>query len=138
MVAAPPQDIQAQDRAHRIGQTREVRVLRLCTVNSVEEKILAAARYKLNMDEKVIQAGMFNQQSTGDKLLELLKWSADRISHVLSITITRGAHEYVVAVWFGLFVISEPAHARVCVCVCVDRYSCSRMNHLQVRVSIGF
>ncbi len=66
MVAAPSQDIQAQDRAHRIGQTREVRVLRLCTVNSVEEKILAAARYKLNMDEKVIQAGMFNQQSTGD------------------------------------------------------------------------
>ena len=110
MVAASPQDIQAQDRAHRIGQTREVRVLRLCTVNSVEEKILAAARYKLNMDEKVIQAGMFNQQSTGDRLLELLKWSSDRISRVLSITITRGAHKYVVVVWFGLFVISEPAH----------------------------
>ena len=45
--------MQAQDRAHRIGQTSEVRVLRLCTVNSVEEKILAAARYKLNVDEKV-------------------------------------------------------------------------------------
>ena len=27
------------------------------TVNSVEERILAAARYKLNVDEKVIQAG---------------------------------------------------------------------------------
>ena len=47
------QDMQAQDRAHRIGQTNEVRVLRLCTVNSVEENILAAARYKLNVDEKV-------------------------------------------------------------------------------------
>lgn len=35
------------------------------TVNSVEERILAAARYKLNMDEKVIQAGMFDQKSTG-------------------------------------------------------------------------
>ena len=44
-----------QDRAHRIGQKNEVRVLRLMTVNSVEERILAAARYKLNMDEKVIQ-----------------------------------------------------------------------------------
>ncbi|CAI8041926.1 Transcription activator BRG1 [Geodia barretti] len=60
----PHQDMQAQDRAHRIGQTSEVRVLRLCTVNSVEEKILAAARYKLNVDEKVIQAGMFDQKST--------------------------------------------------------------------------
>merc|ERR1712141_576609 len=50
----PHQDLQAQDRAHRIGQKNEVRVLRLMTVNSVEERILAAARYKLNMDEKVI------------------------------------------------------------------------------------
>ena len=59
------QDLQAQDRAHRIGQQNEVRVLRLMTVNSVEERILAAARYKLNVDEKVIQAGMFDQKSTG-------------------------------------------------------------------------
>ena len=32
------------------------------TVNSVEERILAAARFKLNMDEKVIQAGRFNNK----------------------------------------------------------------------------
>lgn len=56
--------MQAQDRAHRIGQKNEVRVLRLMTVNTVEEKILAAAKYKLNMDEKVIQAGMFDNKST--------------------------------------------------------------------------
>lgn len=41
-----------------------MRVLRLCTVNSVEEKILAAAKYKLNVDQKVIQAGMFDQKSS--------------------------------------------------------------------------
>merc|ERR1712079_837854 len=69
----PHQDLQAQDRAHRIGQKNEVRVLRLMTVNSVEERILAAARYKLNMDEKVIQAGMFNQRSTGSERHELLQ-----------------------------------------------------------------
>uniref|UniRef100_A0A8D0G8C3 SWI/SNF related BAF chromatin remodeling complex subunit ATPase 2 n=1 Tax=Sphenodon punctatus TaxID=8508 RepID=A0A8D0G8C3_SPHPU len=60
----PHQDLQAQDRAHRIGQQNEVRVLRLCTVNSVEEKILDAAKYKLNVDQKVIQAGMFDQKSS--------------------------------------------------------------------------
>ncbi|XP_055342258.1 transcription activator BRG1-like [Paramacrobiotus metropolitanus] len=60
----PHQDMQAQDRAHRIGQQNEVRVLRLMTVNSVEERIQAAAKYKLNLDEKVIQAGMFDQKST--------------------------------------------------------------------------
>merc|ERR1711981_581318 len=69
----PHQDLQAQDRAHRIGQKNEVRVLRLMTVNSVEERILAAARYKLNMDEKVIQAGMFNNRSTGNERRQLLQ-----------------------------------------------------------------
>jgi SWI/SNF-related matrix-associated actin-dependent regulator of chromatin subfamily A protein 2/4 len=69
----PHQDLQAQDRAHRIGQKNEVRVLRLMVVNSVEERILAAARYKLNMDEKVIQAGMFNNRSTGTERRELLQ-----------------------------------------------------------------
>ncbi|KAK0402086.1 hypothetical protein QR680_016138 [Steinernema hermaphroditum] len=61
----PHQDMQAQDRAHRIGQKREVRVLRMITVSSVEEKIYAAASHKLKMDEKVIQAGKFDQRSTG-------------------------------------------------------------------------
>jgi len=69
----PHQDLQAQDRAHRIGQKNEVRVLRLMTVNSVEERILAAARYKLNMDEKVIQAGKFDQRSTGSERQALLQ-----------------------------------------------------------------
>ncbi|CAD5212428.1 unnamed protein product [Bursaphelenchus okinawaensis] len=69
----PHQDMQAQDRAHRIGQTKEVRVLRMITVNSVEEKILAAARFKLNVDEKVIQAGMFDQRSTGEERRQMLE-----------------------------------------------------------------
>lgn len=65
--------MQAQDRAHRIGQQNEVRVLRLMTVNSVEERILAAAKYKLTMDEKVIQAGMFDQKSTGSERQQFLQ-----------------------------------------------------------------
>ncbi|KAH9409281.1 Transcription activator BRG1 [Tyrophagus putrescentiae] len=69
----PHQDLQAQDRAHRIGQKNEVRVLRLVTVNSVEERILAAAKYKLNLDEKVIQAGMFDQKSTGTERKQMLQ-----------------------------------------------------------------
>ncbi|XP_064626963.1 probable global transcription activator SNF2L2 isoform X2 [Lineus longissimus] len=78
----PHQDLQAQDRAHRIGQQNEVRVLRLMTVNSVEEKILAAARYKLNVDEKVIQAGMFDNKSTSSErrsfLTQLLTQADDQ------------------------------------------------------------
>ena len=48
-------------------------MLWLCTVNSVEEKILAAARYKLNVDEKVIQAGTFDQKSTGSERVAFLE-----------------------------------------------------------------
>ncbi|KAJ1924199.1 ATP-dependent DNA helicase Snf21 [Tieghemiomyces parasiticus] len=63
----PHQDLQAQDRAHRIGQTKEVRILRLITEKSVEESILARAQYKLDMDGKVIQAGKFDQKSTAEE-----------------------------------------------------------------------
>ncbi|KAF1747765.1 hypothetical protein GCK72_024231 [Caenorhabditis remanei] len=69
----PHQDMQAQDRAHRIGQKAEVRVFRLITSNSVEEKILASARFKLNVDEKVIQAGKFDNRSTGAERRQILE-----------------------------------------------------------------
>ncbi|CAF1259304.1 unnamed protein product, partial [Didymodactylos carnosus] len=69
----PHQDLQAQDRAHRIGQKNEVRVLRLMCVNTIEEKILARAKYKLNVDVKVIQAGMFNRSSTSSERQQFLE-----------------------------------------------------------------
>ncbi len=69
----PHQDLQAQDRAHRIGQTKEVRILRLVTVNSVEEYILQRARFKLNIDVKVIQAGKFDQKSTSEERDAMLR-----------------------------------------------------------------
>lgn len=63
----PHQDLQAQDRAHRIGQKNEVRILRLISSNSVEEKILERAQFKLDMDGKVIQAGKFDNKSTNEE-----------------------------------------------------------------------
>ncbi|KAJ1561543.1 hypothetical protein HK096_004304 [Nowakowskiella sp. JEL0078] len=73
----PHQDLQAQDRAHRIGQTKEVRIFRLVTLGlkqkSVEEHILERAQYKLDMDKKVIQGGMFNQKSSEKEREELLR-----------------------------------------------------------------
>jgi len=69
----PHQDLQAQDRAHRIGQKNEVRILRLISSNSVEEKILERAQYKLSMDGKVIQAGKFDNKSTNEERDEMLR-----------------------------------------------------------------
>lgn len=60
----PMMDLQAQDRAHRIGQTKVVRVYRLICSGTVEVKILEQANRKLQVDAQVIQAGQFNNQST--------------------------------------------------------------------------
>lgn len=69
----PHQDLQAQDRAHRIGQKMEVRILRLVTEKSVEETILARAQDKLEIEGKVIQAGKFDNQATADERELLLR-----------------------------------------------------------------
>lgn len=69
----PHQDLQAQDRAHRIGQKKEVRILRLVTSKSVEEAILARAQLKLDLDGKVIQAGKFDNKTTDHEREELLR-----------------------------------------------------------------
>jgi ATP-dependent helicase STH1/SNF2 len=81
----PHQDLQAQDRAHRIGQKNEVRILRLITSNSVEEKILERANFKLDMDGKVIQAGKFDNKSTNEEreaMLRVMLESAEAVDQV--------------------------------------------------------
>jgi len=73
----PQMDLQAQDRAHRIGQKHEVRVYRLITNTKVEEDIFSRATKKKNLDNVVIQAGLFNQKASDmdrrKKLEDLLK-----------------------------------------------------------------
>jgi len=59
-------------RAHRIGQKKEVRVLRLISSNTVEELVLARAQAKLEIDGKVIQAGKFDDVTTGAEYEALL------------------------------------------------------------------
>ena len=59
-------DAQAQDRAHRIGQRNEVRVFRLITNSPIEEKILATATDKKNLNSLAVEAGQFSR-STGTK-----------------------------------------------------------------------
>ena len=53
----PQADLQAQDRAHRIGQTKPVSVYRLVTSGTVEEKIIERALLKLKLDAVVVQQG---------------------------------------------------------------------------------
>ncbi|XP_019053192.1 PREDICTED: probable ATP-dependent DNA helicase CHR12 isoform X2 [Nelumbo nucifera] len=69
----PQMDQQAEDRAHRIGQKKEVRVFVLVSVGSIEEVILERAKQKRGIDAKVIQAGLFNTTSTAEDRREMLQ-----------------------------------------------------------------
>lgn len=62
----PQQDLQAQDRCHRIGQTRPVVVYRLATKGTVEEELLLSADAKRRLEKLVIKKGGF--KTMGQKL----------------------------------------------------------------------
>ncbi|CAI9733833.1 chromodomain-helicase-DNA-binding protein 1-like isoform X2 [Octopus vulgaris] len=52
----PQNDLQAQARAHRIGQKNQVSVYRLVTKGSVEENIVERAKKKMVLDHLIIQS----------------------------------------------------------------------------------
>jgi len=49
----PHDDKQAEDRAHRVGQTRDVTVIRLVVKDTIEEQILHLADTKLALDQEM-------------------------------------------------------------------------------------
>ncbi|RMZ82239.1 hypothetical protein DV738_g1832, partial [Chaetothyriales sp. CBS 135597] len=79
----PQADLQAMDRAHRIGQTKQVRVFRFVTENAIEEKVLERAAQKLRLDQVVIQQGRAQQQAkqaaSKDELLNMIQHGAEKV-----------------------------------------------------------
>ncbi|EEB05630.2 TATA-binding protein associated factor Mot1 [Schizosaccharomyces japonicus yFS275] len=74
----PMRDLQAMDRAHRIGQKKVVNVYRLITRGTLEEKIMGLQQFKLNVASTIV-----NQQNNGlasigtDQILDLFNTSAN-------------------------------------------------------------
>ncbi|KAF4533362.1 hypothetical protein B566_EDAN002760 [Ephemera danica] len=77
----PQMDLQAMDRAHRIGQTKQVKVFRFITENTVEEKIVERAEVKLRLDKLVIQQGRLvdskSNQLAKDEMLSMIRHGAN-------------------------------------------------------------
>ncbi|XP_078079806.1 lymphoid-specific helicase [Mustelus asterias] len=79
----PQADLQAQDRCHRIGQTKPVVVYRLVTANTIDEKIVEKATAKRRLEKMVIHKNKFKGGKSGlnqskscldsTELMELLK-----------------------------------------------------------------
>ncbi|XP_059614802.1 helicase domino isoform X2 [Phlebotomus argentipes] len=55
----PTMDAQAQDRCHRIGQTRDVHIYRLVSEKTIEENILKKANQKRLLGDLAIEGGNF-------------------------------------------------------------------------------
>ncbi|MCJ1441177.1 MAG: chromatin remodeling complex Adenosinetriphosphatase [Stictis urceolatum] len=79
----PQADLQAMDRAHRIGQTKQVVVYRFVTEKAIEEKVLERAAQKLRLDQLVIQQGRAQQsakaQNSKDDLLNMIQHGAEEV-----------------------------------------------------------
>ncbi|OQV11664.1 SWI/SNF-related matrix-associated actin-dependent regulator of chromatin subfamily A member 5 [Hypsibius exemplaris] len=79
----PQVDLQAMDRAHRIGQLKEVRVFRMITENTVEERIVERADKKLHLDRIVIQQGRLVDAAANrlgrDEMLSMIRHGAQHV-----------------------------------------------------------
>ncbi|XP_063095465.1 lymphoid-specific helicase isoform X2 [Cavia porcellus] len=79
----PQSDLQAQDRCHRIGQTKPVVVYRLVTANTIDQKIVERAAAKRKLEKLIIHKNHFKGGQSGlnqsknfldpKELMELLK-----------------------------------------------------------------
>merc|ERR1739838_500254 len=79
----PQADLQAMDRAHRIGQKKQVKVFRFIQENSMEEKLIERAEVKLKLDKMVIQQGRLMDNKTNalakDEMLAMIRHGANDV-----------------------------------------------------------
>ncbi|ORX87384.1 hypothetical protein BCR32DRAFT_260626 [Anaeromyces robustus] len=80
----------AEDRAHRIGQKKQVVVFRFITENAIEEKVIERATQKLRLDQLVIQQGKAQQSKAAskDELLNMIQYGANEVMQSGESTIT--------------------------------------------------
>jgi SWI/SNF-related matrix-associated actin-dependent regulator of chromatin subfamily A containing DEAD/H box 1 len=71
----PQDDVQAENRAHRVGQTKEVEVVRLVTKGTIEEQIYALGQSKLELGGKV--AGDEATEMKGEEMVAKLLLEED-------------------------------------------------------------
>jgi len=76
----PYNDKQAEDRCHRVGQTRPVRVIRFISEETIEEGIYSIAQEKLKLEQDLVNSDQGDELTTKKKkkdVSRLLKLALD-------------------------------------------------------------
>ena len=68
----PSIEDQATDRAHRLGQERNVTVIRLVSANTIEEKILKLHEQKQDLSDKILEGTSGSAALTMDEILDMV------------------------------------------------------------------
>ncbi|NWY07178.1 SMRCD regulator, partial [Nothoprocta ornata] len=71
----PYNDKQAEDRCHRVGQTREVRVIKLISKGTIEESMLKVSQQKLKLEKDMTAADSGEEGVIPADIASLLKTS---------------------------------------------------------------
>ncbi|KAG7253108.1 hypothetical protein CRUP_006600, partial [Coryphaenoides rupestris] len=71
----PYNDKQAEDRCHRLGQTRTVKVIKLISENSIEDNMLQLGQKKLKLEQDMTAADASGEGTIPEDVASLLKAS---------------------------------------------------------------
>ncbi|GAA5800530.1 hypothetical protein HPULCUR_005965 [Helicostylum pulchrum] len=89
----PTVDQQAMDRAHRLGQTKQVTVYRLITKNTIEERILQRAKQKDEIQKVVISGGEFKSVDFKPREIVSLLLDDEELDNKLQMQLKKKAEE---------------------------------------------
>lgn len=98
----PQADLQAQDRCHRIGQTKPVVVYRFVTANTIDQKIVERAAAKRKLEKMIIHKGKFKSGLKKDFTSEVTPLCAEELMELLKSqdhcgVIEQGKHGQVIS-----------------------------------------
>jgi ATP-dependent DNA helicase len=105
----PQMDLQAQDRAHRIGQTKPVLIFRLVSAHTIETKIMQRATEKRKLEALVIAKGKFRvpvTQATATAASGAAKSKAETMAEIAA-ALLRLEGEHIQIALEGQSVISQ-------------------------------